>query len=135
MTRTEGWELRLVAAIEAAQGRSWAWGKHDCCAFARSCVAAMTGGATPWDEHYTYGTEAEAEAIVGGGGLARLLDAHATRCAPRMAGRGDLAAVPSDYGPAGMTLGVVEGAWVWCAAPRGLARVALDSAVTAWRIA
>lgn len=135
MIRGEGWEVRLTAAIEGARGRAWEWGAHDCCAFARACVAAMTGGATPWDGHFAYRSEDEAAEIVGEGGLARLLDAHAARVAPRMARRGDLAAVPSLHGPAGQTLGVVEGAWVWCAAPRGVARVALGRAVTAWRIA
>lgn len=133
MTRPEGWELRLAAAIEAGRGRAWAWGAHDCCTFARDCVAAMTAAATPWDDMFVYATEAEAAALLADGGLAALLDAHAVRVPPRMARRGDLAAIPSDAGPAGMTLGVVEGAWVWCAAPRGVARVPLAAAAIAWR--
>lgn len=135
MTRVEGWEERLAVALAEARKRRWAWGEHDCCAFARRCVAALLNGPTPWDKHFSYSTEGEAAAVIlAGGGIPALLDRHAARVAPKMARRGDLLTLPSEGGPAGLTLGVAESGRVWAAAVVGIECARIADGVMAWRI-
>lgn len=38
------WQGRLAATIDAAVGKAWAWGEHDCCAFVVKCLKAQWTG-------------------------------------------------------------------------------------------
>ncbi len=39
----DDWPIALAKEVEAAVGRPFLWGEHDCCLFAAKCVEAMTG--------------------------------------------------------------------------------------------
>ncbi len=39
-----GWELRLATAVEAARGRAFEWGQHDCAIWAFDLRRDLTGG-------------------------------------------------------------------------------------------
>lgn len=39
-----GWELRLASAVEAARGRPFQWGQHDCAIWAFDLRRDLTGG-------------------------------------------------------------------------------------------
>lgn len=41
--RVAHWQSRLIETFESAHGRSFRWGKHDCCQFVARCVEAVTG--------------------------------------------------------------------------------------------
>ena len=58
--RREGWELRLVAVIEAARQKPYALGTHDCFSFACQAVHALTGidHWPQWEGRYTTRREA-----------------------------------------------------------------------------
>lgn len=53
--KTEGWEARLMAAVQSGFDRPFEWSVHDCATFAFGVRAALTGqDATPaWVGHYT----------------------------------------------------------------------------------
>jgi hypothetical protein len=38
-----GWRSALDQVFQAADGKPFAWGKHDCCQFAADCIHAVTG--------------------------------------------------------------------------------------------
>lgn len=128
--RGDGWELRLVAAIDAARDRPWAWGSHDCATFALACARAVAGGPTRWDHWFgVHDDEASAHALIAAnGGLAAMMGPGARGW--KQAQRGDIALARHE---ATAVLGVVEGGAVWVAArPAGVARLPLASVVCAW---
>jgi hypothetical protein len=139
--RPEGWEEALAAAIEAARGRRWRWGAHDCATFAHGCAAAVLGGPTPWDG-WALGTDGRPvwrcrrsaeRALRALGGLPAAMDLGAARLpSPLLARRGDVVALPGARGEP--CLGVAEGAHAWVAAPAGLDRAPLAAATAAWPV-
>jgi hypothetical protein len=140
--RPDGWDDRLIEAIEAARDRPWKWGRHDCATFCFEVARAMLAGPTAWDAmRGRHGTAwAAARIIRRAGSLAALADMGAPRISPRCAMRGDIAAIAvDDQGapdPAGraVALGVVAGANVMCAARFGLRAVPLRAAFVAWPV-
>lgn len=61
--RVANWQIALLEVFEAAQGRRFRWGQHDCCQFAARCVEAITGE-DKRDMFQRYQTRAEAEAML-----------------------------------------------------------------------
>lgn len=130
--RVENWPELLAEEIKAARARPFSWGVHDCCAFAATVVAQMTGRDFMVD-FPDYQDEAGAEAIIQQHGG---VEGIATRCLgdpiPVLkAQRGDVCSVDTEQGPA---LGICDGLVVWCAALRGLSFVPLAKARMAWRV-
>jgi hypothetical protein len=134
MTRLPGWPARLIACVEAARDRPFAWGSHDCCTFAADCIQAVTGedvraraGIGPYDNARV------ARKALGRGGLKGL----ATRLLgeplafPAHAGRGDVALIRLGRRA---WLGVVIDARVACVGPEGLVFVPRSGIAEAWPV-
>ncbi len=132
--RLPDWPERLAALIETRRHAPFAWGSHDCMLFAADAVLACTGRdpAAEWRGRYT--TEAQAEAIMGEGGLYALVrqveDARGTAlCPPHLAQRGDTALVMRGNQA---IMGVVLGDQVALPGLDGLVFVPLAAARRAW---
>ncbi|MGD9538559.1 MAG: hypothetical protein AB7P52_11585 [Alphaproteobacteria bacterium] len=54
--RLPDWPERLSDAVEAARGRPFSWGTHDCALFAADCARAITGHDPLAAVRGTYGT-------------------------------------------------------------------------------
>lgn len=138
MTRYSDWQRRLHETIEAASGRPFLYGRHDCCLFAADCIQAMTGSDPAEGWRGRYRSASGARRILRkhfGGSLAagwtRTLGAPLA--SPLLAQRGDIAVVLNDETEA---TGVVDltGRRVACLAPDGLTFVPLTLALSAWRV-
>jgi len=134
-TRRPGWERRLVEAVEAAKGRPFSWGRHDCATFAFDLRRDIAGGydvAALWRERYT--TARGAVRVM------RRLGWQSLEAAGRdllgeplpsvhLAQRGDLVLAST-----GLGFGVCLGARAAGIAPEGMVLVPLSSCALAWRI-
>lgn len=133
MTRTEGWELRLAEAIEAARGQAFAWGVHDCATFAFDVRRAMTGqdAAAAWRGRYS--TLIGAHRQLRRMGSATFAEAATAILGPpkplALASRGDIVLSVGD--PA---FGVCLGATCVFLLPHGLVAMPLSSAAMAWGV-
>lgn len=137
--RHEAWPEILADEIQAARGRPFQWGTHDCCAFAARVVHALTGvdfmGAFP-----AYDNAAGARRIIT---VCDGLEAMVTQClgepvAPLCAQRGDvcLVALPTPGEHGAHALGICDGARVVLACPpAGIVQAPLKLAVRAWKVA
>ena len=135
MTRTEGWEDRLLAVIEAARNKPYKLGEHDCLRVACQSVEALTG-ADLWPQFAGYATRREALATILQYGKT-LPDAvtfvlGVDPVSVRLAQRGDVC----HYVDAEDHLGVCIGEYVAVLGPDGLALVPItsDALRCAWRI-
>ncbi len=142
MRRRADWPKRLIATVEAAQPRPFAWGKHDCALFVAACVEAMTGENPAEGIVGAYGSARAAMATLGAvfgvATLAELSDRlFGPPIDPALAQRGDVAlvAVPDAGDVAGEAAGVVVGRFVAVVGPDGLVKVPRDRATRAWRVA
>ena len=142
MSRPEGWEGRLARMMEAAAGRPFVWGQHDCCLMAADAVLAVRGVDPAAGLRGTYSGPAGAREVLAGGleeyveGV--MAEISAAEIPPMMAWRGDVAlirdarVVPSEWD--GM-LGVADGAgWAVLTETRGLRRLPLRAGFRAWRV-
>lgn len=135
MTRLSRWPQRLNAYIAAAIGRPFSWGSHDCCTFADGAVEAVTGRRI-MPEHEPYDTrEGAVRALLACGyrSVEEALDQQLARALPIEAGRGDIAAVPSEI-EGWPALGVVTGTTIHVLRPDGLAVLPWTAAQSAWRV-
>ncbi len=133
--RRAGWERRLAEAIEAARGRAFRWGQHDCAIWAFDLRRDLTGGedvAGLWRGRY--------RTARGATRVMRRLGWQSLEAAGRgllgdplpsvhLAQRGDLVLADT-----GLGFGVCLGARAAGIAPEGLVRVPLASCSLAWRI-
>ena len=133
--RRPDWIVRSAEVIDEAQSRKFAWGTWDCCQFAARMVAAVTG-CDPRDLFPTYGSEAEAQAIIATHAGMQAFVAHALRefgqpALPCSAMPADI--VLADFGR-GLQPAVCTG--VMCCAPgsRGLIHRRTLSGVAAWNL-
>ncbi|MBW0159600.1 DUF6950 family protein [Sedimentimonas flavescens] len=136
-TRLPHWERRLVAAIETARARPFAWGLHDCPTFAFETRQLLIGGedvAALWRGRYS--------TALGGQRMLRRfgwgsLDAmgHALLGEPlpslHLAQRGDLMLAGSG---AGSGFGICLGAQAAGMAPEGLVMRPLTDCCLAWKV-
>lgn len=134
--RLPDWPERLAEIIAARRDVPFAWGVQDCITFAADVSLALTGRDL-WAAHRgTYATEAEAERVVGPGGLetfvARLMaGAEAPEINVAEAQRGDWVMLTVGNMP---LVGVVLDARVAAPGSDGLAFVPVRRAVRAWAI-
>jgi hypothetical protein len=134
MKRFEDWPRRLAAAIEAARGRPFCWGEHDCLLFAADVVHAITGldPAASWRGRYDSRAAAAHHLSELGGLEAVVTGALGTPLShPTLAQRGDVVMVDTNEGPA---LGVCNGANAACAGPEGLTFKPMPVWRLAWRV-
>lgn len=145
MIRFEDWHARLGAHIQAASGRPFVWGEHDCCVWACDGILAMTG-VDPMTElrgrYLTALGAARALKAFAGGGLdetaehiASLL--HAPEIPVLTAGRGDCVIADAEYdGGYAPALGLVamNGRQALFAGPVGLTAISLRECRRAWRV-
>ena len=133
--RPSGWELRLVAAIESAREKPFAWGKHDCPTFAFETRTALTGGADVaalWRGRYR--TALGGHRVMRRLGWPSLEAMGSALLGPplpsiHLAQRGDLVLANS-----GLGFGVCLGSQAAGMAPAGLVLVPICACALAWRI-
>lgn len=133
MERREGWERRLADTIEAARGRAWAWGAHDCVSFALACIEAQTGRIPEWIEAHRGSWRSEIEAarqIRRIGGLEAFLARHARRADIARTGRGDVVLLPGVNGS--QAIGVLDGSHLRVAANPGVSVFRPELATSGW---
>jgi len=132
--RRDGWEARLVLAIEDARERPYQLGQHDCFRLACRVIEALTG-VDRWPEFRGYATKREALALLARHG-ATFEDAFDWMLGPRVgvpaARRGDLVCVQTDDGE--KHLGVVMGREAAFLAPAGVIWVPVSACLCAWRV-
>jgi hypothetical protein len=132
--RLNGWELRLVEEVSAAQSKAFQWGVHDCATWAFDVRRALTGedAAAAWRGKYK--TEAGAARVL------RKLKCKAVEDlaqsilgdplpAVLLAQRGDIL-----LGGAERALGVCVGSHGLFLQPNGLVSVPLKACFSAWRV-
>ena len=132
--KVAGWETILAAAIEAARGRDFVWGTHDCATWAFDLRRELTGGddtAALWRGRYR--TARGAARVMRRLGWDSMPEAGVALLGMpladvRLAQRGDLVLSPD-----ATSFGVCLGAQVAFLAPEGLTLRALTSCALAWR--
>lgn len=135
MRRRQDWDLRLAAAVEAARGRAFAWGAHDCATWAFDTVAEMTGApsaAAAWRGRYA--TETGAARVLrrlGNDGLESLVRAElgAPLASVRLARRGDVV-----LGGTPEAVGLCAGPRAVFVGPAGTATLPMAACRLAWRV-
>lgn len=134
MTRKENWPDALLATVDAAQSKPFAWGTHDCCTFTADCVRAMTGVdlMENFRGRYTSARGAvRAGAEAGYTALADIWCAALTEIAPLTARRGDVILFEAVEG---LAVGVVIGHQAVAAGPEGVTLIPLELWRRAWRV-
>lgn len=98
--RVTNWREALLEVVEAAHGRRFRWGQHDCCQFAARCVEAVCGYQARL-LFPTYQTKAEAFEILEsvGGMLALVTRALGEPQPVAFAGEGDIVLTDMGQGP------------------------------------
>jgi hypothetical protein len=129
--RVDGWESRLYALIEAARGREYKFGTHDCVSFACECVKAIDGRDIKVGD---YVTAKDAKKILRGKGgftaaVTRFLGVEPGPVS--LAQRGDIVELQRGKHS---HLGVCVGAQVAMPKLDGLAFVPLSECKQAWRV-
>jgi hypothetical protein len=134
--RLDDWDTRLEAVIAAAD-KPFAWGDHDCCTFAASCVEAVTGRQLWVKSAPSYRTAAGAKKAlkkVGFDDLPSALDGVLGERKPvAMAQRGDVVLIDGADAP-GCAVVDLSGEWAVGPSPDGVVRVRLAEAVAAWSV-
>ena len=119
--RRRDWRARLTDYLSRVARQRFRPGRHDCALFAAGAVEAMTGAdpAAMWRGQYDT-IEAGRAALAAEGWADHIAVAAALfpAVAPALAGVGDLAVMPADYGE--RALGIVQGPGVYCLRPSGL---------------
>ena len=138
MTRREDWPKRLDAVLQAAEGRPFSWGEHDCCTFAADCVHAVTGERL-WPEGFgTYASAIEAQKRMFAMGWETVADALDSVLGERRpvltAQRGDIVVFVNEADRFGCAVVDLSGQFGVGLAPDGLVRRPVLDAVAAWRV-
>lgn len=133
--RLSDWPERLSDAIEAARGRPFSWGEHDCALFAADCALAITGRDPLAAVRGSYGTAQGAARVLRRLGCADLGALAALIGGPEIpvawARRGDWMLAPQDDEKA---LGVCLGLKAAFVTTQGLTFRPTIKCAAAWRI-
>jgi hypothetical protein len=136
LERLPGWEDRLFAAIEAARGRPYKLGEHDCFRLACATVEALTG-VNPW-EPWAGSYASKREALRRIAEFAGDFTSAASKffgCRPErmeFARRGDICEFVDVDGE--QHLGVMLGLYVALLGPQGLHFAPRESCKHFWKI-
>ena len=130
--RVDHWERLLLEQTEAARGKPFAWGEHDCATFAADCIEAITGE-RPAMPAWTSARDAVRVLADEGGAVAAMIARFGSPIPPRIAQRGDVGVMDSDAETGAAFVVCLGDRW---AAPgaQGLAFLAVDLVGSAWRI-
>lgn len=128
--RIPHWPRVLDEYVQAARGRPFAWGAHDCCTFAAGAVQAITGRAIALPAYV--GVRQALRALQARGGLlAAVRGQLGPMQAPARARRGDVLLLWQ----AGRDVLAVNLGHAWAApGADGLVFGPTDDAVAAWRV-
>jgi hypothetical protein len=127
LIRRHDWAERLAEAVEAAKGKPYAIGEHDCLRFACGCIEAMTG-VDYWPAFAGYRTRRQALKTIARYGssmeaaAARVLGVSSLPC--ELARRGDVLIYCDEQGE---HLGVCVGARVALLTDDGLGFLGLHA--------
>lgn len=134
MERYADWPERLIAYIEDVQRAGFRPGRHDCALFAAGAVKAMTGTDLAAQFVGNYRTLAEGVTMLNSLGF----DDHVALAAealeeipPLMARAGDVAVVE---GKLDLSLGIVQGPYIYVLTENGIGPVPLTDAKRAFRV-
>lgn len=134
MNRLPDWLPRLAAYIASVRGAPFAYGSFDCALFAAGAVEAMTGVDLSEGLRGKYTTAPDGAIALARQGFMSPVDLAATHFARVTAAQlqvGDIAVVDTPDGPA---LGVVQGGYIYVAAPTGLGIKSLLDARMGFRV-
>lgn len=133
--RREDWQARMWRELQAAEGRPFVYGIHDCVRLTARCLDAMT------DEPYfllamneLYQSKRQALRLMMRSGLENIVSGYLGHLpVPRnLARMGDVCAIDLPTGPA---IGICTGPHVAVAAsPEGVKYLPLEAATCAWRV-
>lgn len=133
LARLPDWAPRLQQTIEAASGRLFSWGEHDCCLFAADCIQAMTGADLMAEFRGQYDSAESAYRLIGRRGLASHLSQRLGDALPALfAHRGDLMTATGEDGrPA---VGICVGEKALFLGPAGLLSLPISDCLSTWRV-
>ncbi|WP_308908974.1 DUF6950 family protein [Pseudokordiimonas caeni] len=141
MQRYADWPVRLRAAIKAADGRPFHYGRHDCCTAAAGVVHAITGTDPLKGWRGRYRSAAGAARAMGGHSLLETASAvleamGATAISPAMATAGDLVLTDRAQHDAcrGQALGVCTGMGALFPGEAGWVALPLGTCIAAWKV-
>ena len=129
--RQADWLSRLESYVARTEREPFVWGTQDCGLWASGAIRAMTGHDPAASFRGSYTSRQEAEAALKAKGFPdhfAMASSLFEECAPGLAEVGDLVRLE------GRTLGIIQGRFAWAMGERGLARVSMNHAETAWRI-
>ncbi len=132
--RIDSWPSRLAATVADAEHRAFAWGIHDCGAFAAACEKAVTGETQFGDVLGNYKTALGAARRLKRAGfdnIEALVSARLPEVPVNFAQRGDFVVSDSDLGP---VIGVCLGDVFVSPGDEGLIRHGRAFARRAWRV-
>lgn len=136
VTKTIGWERRLVAYLHEAARRRFRPGTRDCYAMTLGAIEVITESKINDRYRGKYRSIKKGLALVRKDGFADHVEYIATlfpeHAGPLFAQRGDIAVALDEHGePA---LGIVQGEHVYFMGPKGLGLAKLETAVKAFKV-
>ena len=133
MTRHPDWQKRLIAYLSQVRARPFKTGRHDCTLFSAGCVEAMTGVDLARGFR-GYRTPREGQRMLERKGFTDHVDLIASQleeCRPLMARPGDVAIIEP---ASGLSVGIVQGQYIYVLSPAGVGLVNLTDAIRAFRV-
>ncbi|WCL55093.1 DUF6950 family protein [Gimibacter soli] len=141
MQRYADWPVRLRAAIKAAEGQPFHYGRHDCCTAAAGVILAVTGTDLMKGWRGRYRSAAGAARVMGGASLLETVApvfgaAGAAPIPPAMATAGDLVLTDKAQHDAcrGQALGICIGAGALFPGEAGWISLPVSACIAAWRV-
>ena len=133
--RHQDWSKRFNMLIQVSHNKLFVWGTHDCCLFAADVVNELTGIDHAQFLRGRYRTHLGAARIIKklGGVKVIVENALGDEIQPLLAQRGDIVLIKTkEFGD---TLAVCAGEYCFAPGYNGLAKVSIQEAVAAWRVA
>ncbi|CNC24058.1 Uncharacterised protein [Yersinia frederiksenii] len=130
--RYPDWQKRLAQVLQAASGRPFSWGEHDCCLFAADCALAVCGvdPLVDYRGQYNSALSARKALLRGHGSIIGIFDSAFERVPVKLAQRGDIVVFSAEQG---QTAGVIWNGQIWSTAAQGAGPTNVI-AETAWRV-
>ena len=135
MSRVDNWRVRFFEAIELHRYHSFQWGVHDCAILTADCIEAVTGHDPAQTFRGRYASREETPELLRAHGYespVAILASTFEEIHPAFANVGDVAIVPTRWGPATAPIVGAEIVVFHPGGPLGLAPI--GEAVRAFRI-